>query len=130
MNAAIELHDSEIAEVEANGRTLRIVLDPAYVHRSSGRPGIDPGDGLLQKTELIFSEASWSGLSPTCKGTVSDGSVLVDQSSLELLPCPMRTTGRIAAQIQFKSGDVLKVEAKAISCTAIGPAKWLEAYAG
>src|SRR5262245_3745701 len=130
MNAAIELHDSEISEVTVVGHSLRIVLDPAYVHQSSGRPGVDPGDGVLQKAELVFTGASWTGLSPDCQGTISDGAVLVDEKSLVLVPCPMQSTGQITARIDFTSGRTLEVKAQEVSCAAVGPAKWLEKYAG
>ena len=130
MNAALELHDSEVAEVKVGRDTLRIVFDPAYVHRSSGRPGIDAGDGFLQPAQLIFSEASWSGLPAECRGTVSDGSLLVDEKSLGLVPCPLQVSGEIAARIEFTSGKVLTVEAKGLACELLGPGRWLEAYAG
>ena len=130
MNAALELHDFEVTEVKVGRDTLRIVFDPAYVHCSSGRPGVDPGEGFLQPAELIFSEAAWSGLSAECGGTVSDGCVLVGEESFGLVPCPLQISGEVAARIEFTSGKVLTVKAKGVSCETLGPGRWLEAYAG
>jgi hypothetical protein len=53
VNAAIELHDSQVVAVESATGTI-IVWLAAYVHRSDGRPGFDPGSGWSQRVALEF----------------------------------------------------------------------------
>ena len=44
VNAAVELHDSLVVVVDSIAGVVTVRLR-AYVHRSNGRPGFDPGSG-------------------------------------------------------------------------------------
>ncbi len=57
MNGAIELHDSTLAAVIQEGILVTLSFSPAYVHRSSGRPGIDAGSGWTQTVTFTFADA-------------------------------------------------------------------------
>jgi hypothetical protein len=52
-NAAVEIHDSTLESIETHSEVLVAMLS-AYVHRSSGRPGIDAGTGWSQTVRLRF----------------------------------------------------------------------------
>jgi hypothetical protein len=62
VNSIVEIHDSELAGTTLIGRDLALRLEPAYVHRSAGRPGIDRGSGWLQDIDLVISEANVESL--------------------------------------------------------------------
>ena len=123
------MHDSKVQAIEAAGGLLRIVFSSAYVHRSTGRPGIDAGSGYTQPAELAFSGASWVGVPEQCSGTISDGSVLVADQSLSLIPLPFSASGNIFAKIVFVSGDVLSVSATSVVCSCSGEPRFVENYA-
>jgi hypothetical protein len=57
LNSSIELHDSTVESVVRDGRLIRLALRPAYVHKSLGIPGSDPGSGYVQDFILEFSNA-------------------------------------------------------------------------
>ena len=57
MNQSIELHDSVLGEIGFAEGDAKLSFVHAYIHRSEGRPGIDPGTGWSQKAELIIEEA-------------------------------------------------------------------------
>jgi hypothetical protein len=131
MNSAIELHDSDISAVRLSGSELRLVFNPAYVHRSAGRPGVDPGQGYLQPVELVFSDAQSSEHGGECIGTISSGFVaneLVEYANV--IPLPITLSGQVSAEITFNSGAVMRVTGSGLSCVSAGDARFLEAYEG
>jgi hypothetical protein len=54
MNRHIELHDSRIARIDISPGAVQLQFDRAYLHQSTGRPGIDPGTGWTQAARLVF----------------------------------------------------------------------------
>lgn len=72
MNEAIELHDSELVAVSSSEDSIILSLSPAYIHRSSGRPGIDAGTGWTQAATLtIIGSSAFSPV--TLPATISQG---------------------------------------------------------
>src|SRR5258706_15534524 len=51
---AIEFHDSLLARIEHAGGRIRLLFEPAYVHRSSGDPARDVGTGWSANTQLTI----------------------------------------------------------------------------
>ena len=130
MNAALELHDSKVSAAQEAGGTLRLLFSAAYIHHSEGRPGIDPGAGFVQPAELVFSGASWHGLSPECAGPLSDGTLTAGGESFSLIPFPFSVTGELKAEFVFVSGAVLSVSAKSVACSCAGEPRFVETYGG
>ncbi len=58
MNQAIELHDACLVSITNHGDAPALWFAPAYLHRSSGRPGVDPGTGWTQSAKLTILGAS------------------------------------------------------------------------
>ena len=130
MNKALEFHDSEVAAVESRGDLTVIHLSKAYVHVSEGVPGVSSGDGYLHEAELTFENPAASCPCNGHLGVISDGFVRVGRERHSLLPLPFEASGDIEAQLQFASGVVLNISAKAVRCVVREPGRWLEAYAG
>ena len=131
MNSAIELHDSKVSSVKRDGQNVCIALEPAYLHRSGGRPGIDPGEGYLQSADLVFSGVESLEEEGQCTGTLSDGSVAAErQEFANGLPLPFNLVGAISAKFNFVSGGILVVRATGVSCILSGTARYVEAYEG
>ena len=130
MNAALEFHDSEVALVAGADHTLKIQFSAAYIHRSSGRPGIDAGAGYIQPAELVFSAASWSELSDDYAGDLSSGLLLINGTGYSLVPLPFSAVGQISAELVFVSGAVLSISASSIRCQHTGEPRFVENYPG
>ena len=130
MNVALEFHDSEVLSTVGACGELRIVFSSAYIHRSSGIPGVDSGTGYVQPAELVFSGATWQGLSPLCSGRLSSGSLVVGGQSLSLIPLPFSISGRASAELVFVSGAALSVSATSVACSCSGEPRFVETYAG
>jgi hypothetical protein len=120
MNTGVELHDSCVAEVVREGSELRVVFRPAYVHRSDGAPGSDPGWGFLQPVEFKFRDAVNSATGE-CLGVVSDGAVIVSGVEYSnIVPMPLTCEGTATARIEFASRGILTVSAGGFTCIPIG----------
>jgi hypothetical protein len=130
MNAALEFHDSEVQLAVGESGELRVVFSAAYMHRSVGLPGVDPGAGYIQPAELVFSGASWVGLSPLCVGPLSDGVLVAGDQSFSLIPVPFNASGQVSAELVFVSGAVLSVSATSVACSCFGKPRFVENYPG
>lgn len=130
MNAALEFHDSDVEAIVGSGDCLLVVFSGAYVHRSAGRPGIDAGTGYVQPAELIFSGTLWSAPSSDCSGAISDGSLVVNGTSMSLVPLPFSASGQVLVNLTFTSGATFTASASAVSCTCTGEPRFVEVYEG
>lgn len=130
MNAALELHDSNVSTARADGDTLRLHLSAGYIHRSEGRPGIDPGSGWVQPVVLVFSGASWHGLSSECTGYLSSGTLTLGDETMSLIPLPYNVSGGLIAEFVFVSGAILSVSAQSVTCACVGEPCFVEFYGG
>jgi hypothetical protein len=131
MNAALEFHDSEVSSVRAVADDVRIELPSAYVHRSSGRPGIDSGSVFLQPAAVIFSRAVVEETSGPCTGAISDASISVNGEQFSnVVPVPFAAVGAVAGSFTFASGGVLSVSGEGVSCQVSGKPVFVEAYDG
>lgn len=127
MNAALEFHDSDVEAIAGSGDSLRVVFSGAYVHRSTGRPGVDDGAGCVQPAEFIFSRASWSG--STTGGKLSDGELVVGGESMSLVPLPFSASGQVSVLLTFTSGATFSASAASVLCASTGESRFVETYA-
>ena len=131
MKAALEFHDSDVVELREVDGTLHLIFEPAYVHRSEGRPGVDAGSGFLQPAEIVFAGAKFTERDGPCKGSISEALVSVSGKKYDsVFPLPFNASGRVSAEFTFESGAVLSVTATGVSCASTGPAELVDSYDG
>jgi hypothetical protein len=131
MNSEIELHDSTLAGVTPDGRDLVLCLAPAYVHRSAGRPGIDPGTGWLQEIDLVVSEAVVESLPSEFPVNLSDGSFSVGEVRWEnSIPLPLAVSGHVSLVAVPCRGEMLAVRGTGASTGTRGEPRHLEEFPG
>ncbi len=131
MKAALEFHDSDVTELRHADSTLQMVFEPAYVHRSNGRPGVDAGSGFLQPAEIVFTGAHFTEKDGPCKGSIAEGLITVSGKRFDsVLPLPYEGKGKVAAEFTFESGAVLSVTATGVTCASTGPAELVDGYDG
>ena len=128
MNSALEFHDSKVGSVQVVGTSLRIMFARAYIHRSSGMPGVDSGDGFIQPVEMSFGGASFVGDLSLCMGALWNGSLSVSGKELGLIPVPFNCFAPVLAELNFSSGALLTVEASSVSVTSVGEAVFVEHF--
>lgn len=128
INAGLEFHDSEVWGVESHANSLTVVFSAAYVHRSSGRPGLDAGSGYAQSVEMEFSDATWVGSLPECVGRLSDGQVVSNGVAKSVIELPYSSCGPVSAELQFTNGSLLSVSASALVCRFTGEPRFIESF--
>ena len=129
MNSAIELHDSRIGRIRVVDGEALIEFAPAYLHKSEGRPGMDPGTGWVQAVRLTLSRALIRGPLPDLPDEISDGGLRVDSTSLEnVIPIPLQARGDIELRLLFVSGHEVIFTADSIALELTGEANYVEEF--
>ncbi len=97
MREAVEIHDSRLVGVSRVGRDLVLHLAPAYVHRSEGRPGVDPGTGWLVDLDLMVLEVVVESLPSNYPVNLADGDFRAGERRWDnLIPLPLDVAGAVS----------------------------------
>ncbi|MHC5537270.1 hypothetical protein ACYOEI_03425 [Singulisphaera rosea] len=131
MNFEIEIHDSTLAEIIPEGRDLIFRLAPAYVHASTGRPGIDPGSGWLQDIDLVIVDAEVALLPTALPVELVDGSLSVDEVRRDhSIPLPLIASGMVSFTAETFRGDRLIVNGTGARSLPSGEPRYVENFPG
>jgi hypothetical protein len=130
VNSLIELHDSVLAALILRDRDAVLSLKPAYIHRSSGRPGIDPGTGWTQDLEVTITDATVSGSSGLLPARISDGTLRVgNEDHPNALPMvPLGSPVYLA--LVMETGNRVEVGGRRLSLVWVGQAQYVEDFPG
>ena len=128
LKAALELHDSRLDQIALVDGAAIIHFPHAYIHKSSGTPGKDPGTGWSQEVQLIVASASYSDALPTLPNTISEGHLEVGGIRHELIPLPFSRRGKATLALVFTDGTQFEVTGERPVVELIGAAKFLENY--
>ena len=130
MNRSLEIHDSVVAAVTINGDDLIVSFAPAYIHESSGEPGVSAGVGCLQDALMHFTGVTTVLEEPATTGTVSDGYIDIDGARHYLIRVPYKASGKINALFTYTSGQTFAVAAAGLECSSTGESNEIDAYDG
>ena len=129
LKSAIELHDSVLASVGDEGRWVKIKLAPAYIHKSAGIPGIDPGTGWTQDALLIVEDGAIEGRIIELPCDLSDGTLQVAGEVLRnVLPLPLDYVGQIELTLHFKGDGEIVVRGTRIFAELFGEPTYIEEF--
>ena len=128
MNEVIELHDSVLdATMYYKGETL-LSFSPAYVHRSAGSPGVDPGSVWLKDVALKITETSLPDVH-SLPATVVDGSILIGSTLHDnLVPAGGDFEGPIELRLQFASFEKLVLRGHSLTITLESEGQYVEQF--
>lgn len=119
---SVELHDSRVVAIATTGRALVIQLRPAYVHNQ--------GKGWLQDADLVVNRGSIEGPNVALPTRISDGDLKTPRGPYHnLLTLPLNDPGPISLEVQFVSGEFLRVEGASIEVRLFGEPQFVENYA-
>jgi hypothetical protein len=131
LNSEVEIHDSKLGGITPDGRDLVLRLEPAYVHRSAGRPGIDQGSVWRQDIDLVISEAVVETLPSELPVKLSDGSFSVGEVRWDnAIPLPLAVTDAIALDAVTSRGEPLAVRGTGASAVTRGALRYVEEFPG
>lgn len=130
MNAAIEIHDSELAAIVPTKDGVIVRLAPAYVHRSVARPGFDTGSGWTQPVELLFASGVVEGHLPQLPCTLDDGSISGGAEFRGMIPLPCVVEAGVRFEAYNLHGDLVVVRGAGLEVKAVGDASYVEEFPG
>jgi hypothetical protein len=128
LNAAVEIHDSTLERVETSNGDLVVVIH-AYVHRSSGRPGVDRGTGWSQLAHFRFLVGKATGSVGSIPMELLDGRMILSGRTLSnVIPMPLDHVG--PSRLELESWNEVKVviEGGGVTCRLVGPPIYLEEF--
>jgi len=129
-NVALELHDSTLESVEHEGALL-IARFSAYIHRSSGAPGVDAGTGWSQSVHFRVGRARVRGSLGSLPMELLGGRLVVSGRVFDnLVPMPLIDSGPVSVQLQGRNSLELVIEGEGVEANLVGPAKYLEPFPG
>jgi hypothetical protein len=106
VHQAIELHDSTIQAIRADGPDLVIEMT-VYVHESAGVPGRDPGVGWFQPAQMFVSNVVLDAGLPPVPLRLDDGVVGADGERLEnIVRLPLDCSGQVTVELRGLRGAI------------------------
>lgn len=130
MRSAVEFHDSHVSAVRADGNSLEVTLDRAYVHWSDGVPGTDSGESHIGPVVLRALQPVVQGQLSAFHGRLSDGSVSANGSTLTVVPLPFSSNAPAVLSLVLDSGATLEVYAASVEIASLGPTTFVEPFTG
>ena len=132
MNSAIELHDSQLASIVETTALVRILLRPAYIHKSVGVPGVHPGTGWTQYVDIVIRGASMEGRLDKYPATIADGILRIDgRNFTNCLPLQLNRIANVTLQLKIMwARSAVVVRGSSISSYLFGEPKYVEEFSG
>lgn len=130
-NAAMEFHDSIVAAAKTDGAILTIVLSPAYIHRSTGTPGVDKGTGWRQEVIVALRDCALPFDFPMLPIALVDGQLITSERINDgMVPLPLYHAGQVCVELRFECGGCVRLSASEIRADLAGEPVYLEAFRG
>jgi hypothetical protein len=127
VHRAVELHDTKVLLFREEGKDLRMRLD-AYVHQSTGEPGLDQGTGWSQQVDLIVTNAVFVAAPSALPSSfsISDGTLVIDGQPSSLLPLPLKKAGIVRLSLFGDDGAECVVDGTAVQLSPAGEPTFVE----
>lgn len=128
MSNGLELHDSRIQSIEVADGIATIRFSHAYIHKSKGMPGRDPGTGWSQEALLVMLEAGTSAPLPPLPNTISEGYIEVGGIRHELIPLPFKRKVGASLCLTFVDGSQVEITGMRPVLELLGAPIYLEDF--
>ena len=127
-NRAIEFHDSTFDDVRKDGTDLTLRFSAAYIHQSSGKPGVDAGSGWVQEAVLHVRGGSVNGEIRELPCDLWDGDLLLGGQSFDMIPIPLDYDGQV--EITLEHDGTMRVTGTRVRLELIGTPTYVEEFPG
>lgn len=127
-----EFHDSVLAGFTEEGAKCVLDFRPAYVHRSEGRPGIDPGDGFWQDLRIVVCDAKIKKPDLVLPADIDDGLLTVGEIRMSnIAPTQFREEKKVVMKLFTMAGGAeIEIEGTSIEVQTIGEPRFAEHFPG
>jgi len=127
-NRAIEFHDSTFESVRREGADLTVRFSAAYVHQSSGEPGVDAGSGWVQEALLYVKDGSMTGEIRELPCDLWDGSLRLGNQLFEMIPIPLDYDGQV--EISLEQDGKIQIIGTHVWLELLGAPTYVEEFSG
>jgi hypothetical protein len=127
-NRAIEFHDSTFDSVRQHGTDLTVRFSAAYIHESSGEPGVDAGSGWIQEALLHVSGGSMTGEIRELPCDLWNGDLRLGGQLLEMIPIPLDYDGQV--EISLEQDGTIRITGTRVRLELIGTPTYVEEFSG
>jgi len=128
MNSAIGIRDSYLTSITKRGKSIEVRLK-AYIHKSEGTPGVDPGTGWTQDVTLLFGNGMVDGSITAWPADLYDGTLEIDgQASENIIPIPLDREGTIVLTLRPKFANPVAVCGSSLRLELQGVATFVEEF--
>ncbi len=126
MNSAIEIHDSVIdAITNVDGKAV-LYSSSVYIHKSLGKPGVDPGTGWVQRAKLTIVDAIILTLFP---GELLGGYLRLGDSIFDNeIPIPLNFRGDTEIRLESWNDQIILVFGRGAELELIDEPKYVEDF--
>lgn len=128
MHSALELADSRIDRILAGGDAVTVHFSHAYVHRSKGKAGRDPGTGWSQEAALTLHDASAPDPMPPLPDSIVEGFLEVGGIRHELIPLPFKRKAAARLHLLLADGAEITLSGGRPVIELLGKAIFLEPF--
>ena len=128
MRSGLELHESRIDALEIIDADTHVHFSHAYIHKSKGTPGRDPGSGWSQEAVLIIGNARSDGQLPPLPNAIADGYLEVGGIKHTLLPLPFTRKADVSLSLVFVDGTSLALSGRGAAVELLGKPIYLEDF--
>jgi hypothetical protein len=129
VNEGIELHDSELASVSVSGSEAVVSFSSAYIHRTTGTPGVDSGSGWLQPATLTLTDAFPFSSPVVLPATICEGFLRIGSDlHSNVIPASGDFDGAIELSIVLATAEVLIIRGQRIAIQLHGTPSFVESF--
>ena len=126
MSSGLELYDSRVDRIALEDGVAHIHFSHAYIHKSKGRPGRDPGAGWSQEAVLIFLNPELLSDLPPLPNAISEGYLEVGGLRQEIIPLPFKRKVGGRLWLRLADGSELEIAGERPVIELLGTPVFLE----
>lgn len=130
-NHSIEFHDSVLSTIMQKNAQLRILLKPAMLHKSSGIPGVDPGEVWASAVEIVLEGVGASVDVIAGEPLIYDGYLMVDKKKyfmLEVSPPRRITMGTLKLSLEHPKIPNLELQFTSLQAVLIDSGRFIDKF--
>ena len=129
MNSAIEIHDSVVDAVSDLDGTAALYFSSVYMHKSLGRPGVDPGTGWVQKAKLRIADATIKSTLSHFPGKLLDGFLRLGNSIFDNeIPISLNFRGDTELRLDSWNDRVILISGRGVELELIDEPTYVEDF--
>lgn len=129
MSECVELHDSILGAILRDGTDLIVRFTPAYVHRSDGLPGRDPGSGWSADVDIRFGNGAAQPETVRLPTAIADGTLTLGELTLENeVPLPLHVDDRARMVLTLVSGEQVVLTGSSFASAVLSTYVYIEEF--